>query len=333
MPAVIFDFPLEQGSDFNITFQYNDINGRGIDLSNKCIVLRFTQSDGGGKIFSSATAASLENSDSGYQLIANSAGSINLQISSQKTKFYSFATAIYDLDIVETIGTQNKNTRLSTGKITIISRNFDVITDCSTLSIDPDIPAPTPIVTVTDTSPTPTPTIVPYDLCLPDDCIDLDIYSVVYSGSGIGILDITNNSGSVSTSDIRNIENIEIAINGLRHASPQDLTMIMVPPSGNKVLLSANSKISNYQNGFSFMFSNKAVGGSYINSVMNGGMCEILDKTSIVNFNDEILESGFSNLFNSPVTGEWTLLINDNDIGTSGSIDSWKLIITYKPGE
>ena len=333
MPAAIFNFPIEQGSDFIITFQYNDENNIPIDLSSKCVVLRWTQSDGGGKIFSSTVPASLENEDSGYSLVANALGSITLQISAQKTKLYTFTNATYDLDIIENIGALKKNTRLSTGIVSIIPRNFSVITDCAALSLNPDVPAPTPVVTAT-TGITPTPTITSspiIDLCMPEDCLELDIYSVVYSGSGLSINDNSNNSGTINTTDNRRIENIEVAINGLSHPSPTDLSFFLVPPSGDTVLLAANSKISNYQPGFSFMFSNKAIGDKYLHNVSHGGLCNIIDKTDIVKFDNKTLAPVFDGLFNYSNTGDWALYVNDNDIGSSGSISSWKLIVTYIP--
>jgi subtilisin-like proprotein convertase family protein len=333
MAAAIYNFNIEQGSDFILSFQYNDENNIPVNLNGKCVVLRWTQNDGGGKIFSTSVPASLENEDSGYLLTANSQGTITFQISAQKTKLYSFSSATYDLDIIETEGTLKKNTRLSTGNVGVIQRNFDVITDCSTLNLNPDIPPSTPIVTAT-TGITPTPTatsLANEDLCMPEDCLDLDIYSVVYSGSGLNIVDNSNNSGTINVSDNRLIENIEIAINGLSHPSPQDLTFLLAPPSGDTVLLSSNTKITNYQSNFSFMFSNKAIGDRYLNTVSHGGLCNIYDKTNTTKFNNSTLVSSFSNLFNYSNVGNWTLYANDNDIGASGSISSWKLIITYLP--
>jgi len=334
MAAANYSFPIEQGSDFIIKFQYNDENNIPINLSNKCIVLRWIQNDGGGKIFSSTVPASLENDDSGYSLTADSQGTITLQISAQKTKLYTFTSATYDLDIIETDGILKKNTRLATGSVSIITRNFSVITDCALLSLDPNVPAPTPPpASGTTPTPTPTPNPVALDLCLPEDCIELDIYSIVYPGSGLSILDNTNNSGIVNIADSRRIENIEVAINGLRHQSPQDLTFLLTPPSGDTILLSANSKINNYQDNFSFMFSNKAIGNNYLYNVSHGGLCNILDKTDTTQFDGKTLTNTFSHLFNYSNPGDWTLNINDNDIGGSGSISSWKLIITYIPQE
>jgi subtilisin-like proprotein convertase family protein len=324
MAAATYNFAIEQGSDFDITFKYNDENGIGKDLSGSCVVLRLIE--GTPPIeFSTATGASLEGI--GYLFTANNLGVIRLQISSTSTQLYTFNSSIYDLDIFEIVaGTAlKKNIRLSTGTIAITKRNFPQLTAC------PTAPPSGPNNNDT-TTPSTTPTIPDSnDLCLPD-CLDIDdVYSVVYSGSGIVINDNQNNSGIISTNDSRSIENIELAINGLRHSSPQDITFLLAAPSGNKILLSSNDKISNYVNGFSFMFSNKAPDTSFLNNISNGGLCRIKDKTAITTFNSGSLNPGFSHLFNHAVTGNWSLLVNDNDIGASGSIDSWKLVVTYTP--
>jgi subtilisin-like proprotein convertase family protein len=79
------------------------------------------------------------------------------------------------------------------------------------------------------------------------------------------------------------------------------------------------------------MFSNRAAPGITINNVTSGGLCSIQDKTSTVKYNNEILLSNFNSLFNTSSIGNWSLIIVDNDIGISGLIESWKLIVTYKP--
>ena len=330
MAAVTYNFTIEQGSDFEISFQYNDTSGNGINLTDKCILLRWIQDDNNGQIFSSQSNSSLDPQNGGYTLVGNNLGLIKLNISSERTKTYAFNTATYDLDVIETINNVPKNTRIATGSIPIVKRNFSVVTDCTALSSDPDVVVVTPTTTSTGIIPTITPTIET-NLCLPEDCLELDIYSVVYTASGLSIPDNSIISGYVTTTDNRNITNIELAINGLRHNSPQDLTMLLSPPSGNKILLSSGDKISNYVTGFSYMFSNKAISGIYLNNTTNGGVCNILDKTNIVKYNNETLNSSFSHLFNTPVTGVWSLIVKDNDIGVSGSIDSWKLIVTYEP--
>lgn len=334
MPAAIFNFSIEQGTAFELSFKYNDTNGNGIDLSDKCILLRWTQSDNNGQIFSSQSNSSLSTENGGYTLVANNEGLIVLTLSSERTKAYSFDSAIYDLDIIENINGISKNTRIATGTISIIKRNFNVISDCTIFSSNPDVIAITPTATINGTvSPTPTPTAEVLDLCLPEDCMELDLYSVVYTGSGLTIPDNSSASGFITTTDNRNIFNIELAINGLKHTSPQDITLLLSPPSGNKILLSSHHKISNYSSGFSFMFSNKAAPNIYLNNISNGQMCNIYDKTSIIKYNNENLNSSFNHLFNTSTTGDWTLIVRDDDIGASGTIDSWKLIITYEPTE
>jgi len=321
MAAAVYNFIIEQGSDFSIVFQYNDANGKGIDLTSKCVLLRFIDNLSQNiKTFNSCEANSLA-STSGYSLTADNAGTITLQISAKITKDYIFDNANYELDVVQGLlsDIDYKNTRISTGQISILKRTSGI----GIPGVTPTGTTPTADIVIT---PTATPEIT--DLCLPD-CLTLDVYSTVYTGSGLSILDNQSVSGSVNVTNTGLIENIEIAINGLRHDNPQDLRMFLCPPSGNKVLLSANNKISNYQSGFSFMFSNKAPATTYLNTVSHGGVCNILDKTSIVKFSNETLTGSLTGLFNRSGTGNWRLLLNDSDIGGSGSIDSWKLIVTY----
>jgi subtilisin-like proprotein convertase family protein len=139
-------------------------------------------------------------------------------------------------------------------------------------------------------------------------------------------------SGSVTSSDIREIENVELSINRLNHTSVQDLQFLLAPPSGDKILLSANDKITNYSGNFSFMFSNKATPDTYLYNVANGYYCNILDKTDLVNYHNENLLYSFDHLIGtSGLVGDWNLIIRDTDPMGSGYIDSWKLILTYKP--
>ena len=156
---------------------------------------------------------------------------------------------------------------------------------------------------------------------------------MVYAGSGLNITDLSTSSGSITSTDTRKIENIELAINKLAHSSPQDIAFLLAPPSGSKILLSANHKIVNNNNNFSFMFSNKATATSYLHNISNGGLCNIYDKTSSYKYNNENLLYNFDHLFDTSTTGVWTLYAKDTDPLSSGSLDSWNLIVTYKPVE
>lgn len=306
MPAVAYDLLIEQGSSYEITFLYTDANNNPIDVKNFCVLLQWITNNNDIYTFSNK----YDGTD--YSLIANPNGTIVFKLPAKTTNLYDFDSALYDLDLQEPNeeypGSGLKSYRLSTGSVNIIRRNVPAsLTSCANVSAGFEL----------------------QDNC-DIECGKLDIYSVPYAGSGVSIEDLSTNISSINVNDNRLIENIDIAINGLRHNSPQDLIFIAVPPSGNKVLLSANSKILNYRPGFSCMFSNRAPNNTYISNINSGGLCKIYDKTSYIKYNNEILLSSFDHLYNSPASGEWSLLVADNDIVGSGSLDSWKLIITYQ---
>jgi subtilisin-like proprotein convertase family protein len=329
MPATIYNFNIEQSSDFYISFQYLDENGNNVDLTNACVQLRYLTNLGAQGTFtnggSGTNKPTLFNSY-GYTLTSNRSGLIELTISTARTSTYAFDSAVYDLDIqfdqISSGSKRTKNIRIATGTITIGKKNFIDIGSC-----DPNSIGGTP----TPSGPTPTPTPTPTnssDLCFPE-CVGggLDIFSVVYPSPNTHIVipDCTAQNTSpghaISTIsgiyDPRPIENIEVAIVGLNHANPQDLIIELTNPLGN-YSLSQSNKISNYSAGFNFIFSNKAASGVYVNTVSNGGYCN--------SFED--LMTNVTPGYVAP-TGDWTLNIYDNDVGVSGYIDSWKLIVTY----
>lgn len=346
MPAAVYNFIIEQGSDFSIEYIYTDENGNPVDLTNKCIVFQFAFPDtvlsfGQCAFYTLSSQANSNYDTDNWSISANNLGVITIKISAEITKNFVPAVALYDLDIISATD-KLRNIRLATGNITVTARNFgnQNLTGCpSSIDICSQIyaPIPTPSPSAPEATagitPTPSSTASFEDLCLPYDCLDLDVYSKVYNGSGIIITDLSTVSGSVTTIDNRNIENVEIAINKLSHSSPSDLQFILAPPSGNKILLSANHKISNYVNNFTYMFSNKASSGIYLHNAINGDSVNIYDKTNIINYNNEVLNSSMNHLFNNSVTGVWTLYIKDTDPMGSGSIDSWKLIITHSSDE
>jgi len=343
MVAVNYNLDIEKGSDFEISFIYADQNNNPINLSsNKCVKLSISGIDGNTEqVYSYFNESISENNTNNplALLTSNASGIINIILSAAETNKYDFETGVYDLDVGR-LGTPY-NTRISAGLVNIINRNFPLILnnnqiDCTLIgsdsggsdggddTIDPSFPTPTEIPSDTD-------------FCLPYDCGPLNLFSVVYSGSGIAISDsseppvYSETTSSVTVSNTGIISNVELAINKLSHTSPSDLVFLLAPPSGEKILLSANSKITNFNNNFSFMFSNKASENTYLYNVLNGGLVNILDKTSIINYNNENLLSSFDHLFGYAVSGVWDLIIKDTDPLGSGVIDSWKLIITYEP--
>ena len=112
------------------------------------------------------------------------------------------------------------------------------------------------------------------------------------------------------------------------------------------------------------MFSDRALPNVNITNVDNGGMCRIINKTNSIRFdnsipmtvcddsgcsevnvplsisngsiilgqlNNENLHSSLSHLHGYiPTSGDWSLYVTDNDVGVSGMIQNWKLIVTYQ---
>ena len=329
MPAINFNFDIEKGSDFTISFQYNNSDGTPVDLRDKCVVLSLLGVNGSIRRYSNIALSDYDTN--GWSLTANNNGLIQWRASASETNLFDFISAVYDLDVKD-IGTiKLNNTRIAEGIINILNRNISFNDIGCFSNLDPLINTPFPTNTSsTGTPTTPTPTITsPTDFCLPYDCGPLDLFSTVYSGSGLSLNDLSTVTGSISITNTGIIKNIELAVNKLTHSSPTDLTFLLAPPSGDKILLSANHKIPYFNNNFSFMFSNKADSNKYLHNINNGEVCNIYDKTSITKYNNENLYSSFDHLFNASVTGVWSLIIRDSDPLGSGSIDSWKLILTY----
>jgi subtilisin-like proprotein convertase family protein len=344
MVAVNYNFDIEKGSDFEINFIYTGTNSLPVDLSNQCVIFTLvplTPTDSSTSNDLQVRPYSNQNNTEEYSLTSNNLGLITLKLFAKETNSYNFLSAVYDLDVRDTSG--KSNIRLSNGTINIVPRNSFIGVDnfgnfiCDAQQTNINI-SPTP--TETSTTPvTPTPTVTEIDFCLPYDCGPLDLFSVVYNGSGLILSDSSIVSGQFNPYIVSDqtlvtntgiITNVELAVNKLSHNNPSDLVFLLSPPSGNKILLSANSKISNFNNNFSFMFSNKANSESYLHNISNGGICNILDKTNIFNYNDENLNSSLSGLFGSSITGVWNFIVMDTDPVGSGSLDSWKLIITYE---
>lgn len=338
MPAAIHNFYIEQGSNFDITFQYLDVNSAPVDLSNYCALLRLKTNEGIIYAFSSSVIGA---KTPNYNLTIDSNGNILFSLPYTTTRNFRFSSAVYDLYISQSSdGVEGQQYRLSTGSISIIANNFpecpnDSLSYCNACENITGSPIQNEPPTITSTVPIVTPTLsspAPEfdDLCALV-CGDLDLYAVVYSGLPINIPDNGIASGIISINDSRIVQNIEISIQGLRHSQPSDLSFILQPPQGDKILLSAHNKMANYQNGFSYVFSNKAIPGIYINNCPNNSYVNILDKTNIYNYNEEPLLSSLNSLYGTTPSGNWSLIIKDDDIGTSGSIDRWNIIATYYP--
>lgn len=309
MLPVFHPIVIDQGSAYEITFYYTDVDGTPINISNYCVTIQWKTNTGDSYFFSNKYKGT------DYKLQTNPDGTIVFTIPSKTTNTYIFQTANYDLDLQEPneeyAGSGLKTYRLVTGTVTINPRNTLVsLVDCAYASTSFNIPENCDF-----------------------ECSRLDLYSQQYLSAGNVSIpssqsDVTD---TINTTDTNLIDNVEVVINGLRYNNPQDLILILAPPSGPKVLLSANARIANYAPGFSCIFSNRAVPGSYINNIDSGSLCLIKDKTNYITYNNESLLSSFNHLFGQSITGDWSLIIVNSDGNASGSIDSWRLIITYQP--
>lgn len=129
MAATKYDFNIERGSSFRITFSYKNSDGDPIDLNNWCAQLIWTSDTGDNYTFST------DNVD--YSLytfsINDSVGDITLTIPASITNTYNFKTAKYDLDLkspeVFSDGGDNYITRILYGNICIIQRYSNSGTD------------------------------------------------------------------------------------------------------------------------------------------------------------------------------------------------------------
>jgi subtilisin-like proprotein convertase family protein len=346
MAAAVYNFFIEQGSAFQITFEYLNNDNSPVDLTNYCVRLRMKDNNNIVRLYTSNPPACIN-----YTLLKSSSGSIVWTLTSSATKDFTFDFANYDLDLIESSSTDSL--RISTGRIEVIKNNFpECITgndsricsscesitceDSSGFSLFPITPTPTE--GGSGVSPTPTPTIgnpcdiVQEDLC-GYLCQNIDMFGKLYSGSGLTISDNSIVSGIIAVPDTGVITNVELGIDSLKHTSHQDISIILVPPSGNKILLSSHNKIKNYNttNGTSFAFSNRALPGTYLNNRSSDFYVNILDKTNIYKFSNDTLTTNLTGLVGHSCSGDWTLIIRDDDIGGSGSISGWNLVLTYEP--
>jgi hypothetical protein len=279
MAAAVHNIAIEAGSNFTITFQYLDVNENPIDLTGYCITFLMKSSTGRAYGFSSNnSAASLLTN--GWTLLTDQ-NNITFALSSSETAKIPWLQGVYDLYVTEN-SVPKKKFRIATGSVTVIANNFPECanTVCGDEAecievLNQSLVTPTP---TQGPPPTPTPTpaanssgpIGP-DIC-ERFCNGLDIDAIMYIGSGLSIIDNSSVSGTISIADNgRVLQNIELMINRLKHPYPQDLAFVLVPPTGNSILLSAHEKIKNNNpiNGFSYIVSNKAAPGVYISNVIN----------------------------------------------------------------
>lgn len=122
MAAAKYDFDIEQGSSFTITFTYKDSEKNIVDITNWCARLLLTTSDNQTITYSSG------NTTAQYKMSINgTSGQIMFILPASTTNSFTFKSAKYDLelesdDVLYANGGQY-TTRLLYGTITIVKRN------------------------------------------------------------------------------------------------------------------------------------------------------------------------------------------------------------------
>ena len=98
MPAVRFDFNIEQGAQFDRTLTWTDVNGDLINLTGftAALQVRFKKS--------SPTTLMDMSTANGDIVLGGAAGTIQLKQTAAKTRLNTFLTAVYDLELTSSGG-------------------------------------------------------------------------------------------------------------------------------------------------------------------------------------------------------------------------------------
>jgi hypothetical protein len=131
MAAAKYDFNIEQGSSFTISFTYKDSTNTVVNISNWCARIIMTTSDNQTITYNSGITSS------SYKMsLDGPTGKITLLLPAITTNNFTFKTAKYDLELesddVLYTGGGNYTNRILYGVITIVKRisNNSTILDC-----------------------------------------------------------------------------------------------------------------------------------------------------------------------------------------------------------
>ena len=98
MPAAEYNFPIEKGAVFHISFEYKDSTGAIIDLTNWCARLSIESIDANQPV--TTTTFVTQTTIPEYSFTTEpSTGKIVLQLPASTTQSFNFANAKYDLDL------------------------------------------------------------------------------------------------------------------------------------------------------------------------------------------------------------------------------------------
>lgn len=133
MPAAIYNFDIEQGSTVDFRITYQDSYGTPINLTNYAARMQIRPTYESNTVYANLSSSILPDGTgldltpiSGSIILPESSGSIGVYISAQTSSTFSFAQALYDLEIYTMSGSYEVVTRLLEGKIRLrknITRN------------------------------------------------------------------------------------------------------------------------------------------------------------------------------------------------------------------
>jgi hypothetical protein len=142
MPAAEYNFSIEKGAVFYISFEYKDSTNTTINLTNWCARISIESADAGQPITSFSYISDATTPEYSFT-IDPSLGKIILQLSASTTQAFNFSTARYDLDLKAPNelypGSGPQIIKLLKGFITVISSNVTNPEpfDCNIITEDP----------------------------------------------------------------------------------------------------------------------------------------------------------------------------------------------------
>jgi hypothetical protein len=377
MAATEYNFNIEQGTIFAIDFRYLDSRSNPRDLSNHCIIMRIQPLDGlNSDLITLTTTGNTTTPNYSFRLIPPE-GRIQLRLPAETTNSYSWTTANYELEIISPDLFYNGGSRivkrLIQGTITLRTR----------LIPSANIPSCTVSEEIIDQSFTGDLDLSSYsitDSCIGSPCEFIGGNAVIYNMFDpltelptIYLQDrvLANNENiygksnpfplSVSVTESRIIERIDVYFDGFSHSSPTDVRLLLTH-NGSGVLLLDQNKFpgDNKPKNLSFILSDYAIprpNGSdptlanirnYIDPlVANKNLAVALPgcvnpaslsyllpiqafNSSDSNRNIPIYSSGLKTFEGMDVFGDWKLYGIDYNERDSGLIGSVKLIVYFQ---
>jgi hypothetical protein len=376
MAATEYNFTIEQGTIFAIDFSYLNASNSAMDISNCCVVLRIQPLNGPNTNLITLTTTGNTTTISYSLRMFPEKGLISLRLPAETTNSYTWTTANYELEITYPDLFYNGGSRivkrLVQGTITLKKRLIpaDSLPSCS-LTED----AAVVFGAEQDLS-----SYSILDSCVGSPCEfiggNANIYpvyntstseSVIYFKDRISV-DNENPYGksspfpaSLSVTESRIIERIDVLFDGFSHANPTDLRVLLVH-NGSGVLLLDQNKFSynNKPKNLSFIISDYAVArpdgsspstsnlGDYKDTLIeNKNLSVTLPgcsnpaslsyplpsgafDSSDSNKNISVYSSGLKTFEGMNVFGDWKLYAIDYNEKDSGLVGAVKLIVYYQ---